>query len=109
MALCWRQLLFTVLLLFCVLVDEAHFREAVVQDEPAVSGGGDGEPVPVIDCAGLCGVRCSRHSRPNRCMRACGTCCFRCKCVPPGTSGNRDICGACYTDMTTHGNRTKCP
>ncbi|CAL9041667.1 gibberellin-regulated protein 3-like [Musa acuminata AAA Group] len=109
MAMRWRQLLYTVLL-FCVLVDQAHLRKAVVEDEPPVSGGGDGKPpVPVIDCAGLCGVRCSRHSRPNLCKRACGTCCFRCKCVPPGTSGNREMCGACYTNMTTHGNRTKCP
>ncbi|KAK6924891.1 Gibberellin regulated protein [Dillenia turbinata] len=62
-----------------------------------------------IDCDGLCKQRCSAHSRPNRCARACGTCCVRCKCVPPGTSGNREVCGKCYTDMTTHGNRTKCP
>ncbi|KAJ4712267.1 Gibberellin-regulated family protein [Melia azedarach] len=62
-----------------------------------------------IDCGGLCKQRCSVHSRPNLCNRACGTCCVRCKCVPPGTSGNRDLCGSCYTDMTTHGNRTKCP
>ncbi|GMP58085.1 hypothetical protein CsSME_00021887 [Camellia sinensis var. sinensis] len=51
------------------------------------------------DCGGL----------PNVCNRACGTCCVRCKCVPPGTSGNREMCGSCYTDMTTHGNKTKCP
>ncbi|KAF7838373.1 snakin-2-like [Senna tora] len=62
-----------------------------------------------IDCGGLCSDRCSAHSRPNLCKRACGTCCVRCKCVPPGTSGNREICGTCYTDMTTHGNKTKCP
>ncbi|KAK2355701.1 hypothetical protein P8452_75712 [Trifolium repens] len=62
-----------------------------------------------VDCGGLCGSRCSVHSRPNLCKRACGTCCVRCKCVPPGTSGNREFCGACYTDMTTHGNKTKCP
>ncbi|XP_031250899.1 snakin-2-like [Pistacia vera] len=62
-----------------------------------------------IDCGGLCKQRCSVHSRPNLCNRACGTCCLRCKCVPPGTSGNREVCGTCYTDMTTHGNRTKCP
>ncbi|KAE9460450.1 hypothetical protein C3L33_07672, partial [Rhododendron williamsianum] len=61
------------------------------------------------DCGGLCKERCSLHSRPNVCSRACGTCCVRCKCVPPGTSGNREICGKCYTDMTTHGNKTKCP
>ena len=62
-----------------------------------------------IDCGGLCKDRCSLHSRPNVCVRACGTCCVRCKCVPPGTSGNRELCGKCYTDMTTHGNKTKCP
>ncbi|XP_052175988.1 gibberellin-regulated protein 11-like [Diospyros lotus] len=62
-----------------------------------------------IDCGGLCKQRCSLHSRPNVCRRACGTCCLRCKCVPPGTSGNQEACGTCYTGMTTHGNRTKCP
>ncbi|KDO69779.1 hypothetical protein CISIN_1g035431mg [Citrus sinensis] len=62
-----------------------------------------------LDCGGLCKQRCSLHSRPNLCNRACGTCCVRCKCVPPGTAGNRELCGSCYTDMTTHGNRTKCP
>ncbi|OIW17715.1 hypothetical protein TanjilG_29065, partial [Lupinus angustifolius] len=61
------------------------------------------------DCGGLCKSRCSVHSRPNLCKRACGACCVRCKCVPPGTSGNRELCGTCYTDMTTHGNKTKCP
>ncbi|KAF9623751.1 hypothetical protein IFM89_005258, partial [Coptis chinensis] len=33
----------------------------------------------------------------------------RCKCVPPGTFGNKEMCGKCYTEMTTHGNRPKCP
>ncbi|WOH08330.1 hypothetical protein DCAR_0727768 [Daucus carota subsp. sativus] len=63
----------------------------------------------VADCQGLCKVRCGAHSRPNVCTRACGTCCARCKCVPPGTYGNRQACGKCYTEMTTHGNRPKCP
>ncbi|KAI3464045.1 hypothetical protein Pfo_020708 [Paulownia fortunei] len=62
-----------------------------------------------IDCGGLCKHRCTLHSRQNLCLRACGTCCVRCKCVPPGTFGNRELCGKCYTDMTTHGNKTKCP
>nr|GMD24261.1 gibberellin-regulated protein 3-like [Ipomoea batatas]GMD27629.1 gibberellin-regulated protein 3-like [Ipomoea batatas]GMD28886.1 gibberellin-regulated protein 3-like [Ipomoea batatas] len=65
--------------------------------------------LPFVDCGGLCKNRCSVHSRPNVCTRACGTCCVRCKCVPPGTSGNREACGKCYTDMTTHGNKLKCP
>jgi hypothetical protein len=25
------------------------------------------------------------------------------------TAGNRETCGKCYTDWTTHGNKTKCP
>ncbi|XP_021905263.1 gibberellin-regulated protein 14 [Carica papaya] len=69
-------------------------------------------PPPVrtrLDCFPLCGQRCKLHSRKNLCVRACVTCCSRCKCVPPGTYGNREVCGKCYTDMTTHGNRIKCP
>ncbi|XP_004304585.1 PREDICTED: gibberellin-regulated protein 14-like [Fragaria vesca subsp. vesca] len=70
-------------------------------------------PLPPVkskkDCIPLCEQRCSLHSRKRTCMRACMTCCDRCKCVPPGTSGNRERCGKCYTDMTTHGNRSKCP
>ncbi|KAL5725278.1 Gibberellin-regulated protein 14 [Ranunculus cassubicifolius] len=62
-----------------------------------------------INCGRLCAVRCSRHSRPNVCTRACGTCCARCNCVPPGTSGHRLVCGTCYANMKTHGGRLKCP
>ncbi|XVF73906.1 hypothetical protein PTKIN_Ptkin13bG0018400 [Pterospermum kingtungense] len=61
-----------------------------------------------IDCDGACDVRCKLSSRPNLCKRACGTCCARCNCVPPGTSGNYDEC-PCYRDMTTHGGKHKCP
>ncbi|KAF3322950.1 snakin-2-like protein [Carex littledalei] len=61
------------------------------------------------ECIGACEERCSLHSRKNVCKRACNTCCSVCKCVPGGTYGNRETCGTCYTDWTTHGNRTKCP
>ncbi|KAK4272073.1 hypothetical protein QN277_020673 [Acacia crassicarpa] len=61
------------------------------------------------DCVPLCGYRCKEHSRKSVCIRACTTCCERCKCVPPGTYGNREVCGKCYTDMLTHGDRPKCP
>ncbi|XP_028771233.1 gibberellin-regulated protein 14 [Neltuma alba] len=61
------------------------------------------------DCVPLCENRCQLHSRKRVCIRACSTCCERCKCVPPGTYGNREVCGKCYTDMVTHGNRYKCP
>ncbi|XP_038899682.1 gibberellin-regulated protein 1-like isoform X1 [Benincasa hispida] len=61
-----------------------------------------------IDCGGACASRCKLSSRPNLCKRACGTCCARCSCVPPGTSGGYDAC-PCYASMTTHGGRRKCP
>ncbi|EXC00984.1 hypothetical protein L484_016050 [Morus notabilis] len=60
------------------------------------------------DCGGACDTRCALSSRPKLCKRACGTCCARCDCVPPGTSGNYDAC-PCYANMTTHGGRRKCP
>ncbi|XP_044481205.1 snakin-2-like [Mangifera indica] len=84
-------------------------NEDVTHVEQLVVRGANRRLMQDIDCGGLCKQRCSVHSRPNLCNRACGTCCLRCKCVPPGTSGNRELCGTCYTDMTTHGNKTKCP
>ncbi|KAI8533117.1 hypothetical protein RHMOL_Rhmol11G0271100 [Rhododendron molle] len=61
-----------------------------------------------MNCKGACATRCSLSSRPNLCNRACGTCCSRCQCVPPGTSGNYDAC-PCYATMTTRNNQRKCP
>ncbi|CAH9123128.1 unnamed protein product [Cuscuta epithymum] len=66
-------------------------------------------PRNMAECGPPCLERCKLHSRPNVCQRACTTCCVRCKCVPPGQSGNKEMCGSCYTSMTTHGGRTKCP
>ena len=60
------------------------------------------------DCDDACDARCQLSSRPHLCKRACGTCCARCDCVPPGTSGNYDAC-PCYANMTTHGGKHKCP
>ncbi|GJM88675.1 hypothetical protein PR202_ga04766 [Eleusine coracana subsp. coracana] len=61
-----------------------------------------------IDCGASCSYRCSKSGRPNRCLRACNTCCQRCGCVPPGTSGNENVC-PCYAKMTTKNGRHKCP
>ncbi|KAI3960243.1 hypothetical protein MKW98_016967 [Papaver atlanticum] len=61
-----------------------------------------------INCPPACNYRCSKSSRHKMCIRACNTCCQRCNCVPPGTSGNADVC-PCYAKMTTHGGRLKCP
>ncbi|KAL9172769.1 hypothetical protein ABFS82_03G069500 [Erythranthe guttata] len=61
-----------------------------------------------IDCGAECSRRCSLSSRPNLCHRACGTCCARCNCVPPGTAGNDEVC-PCWANQTTHGGQKKCP
>ncbi|WOG97667.1 hypothetical protein DCAR_0417008 [Daucus carota subsp. sativus] len=61
------------------------------------------------ECYPPCVIRCKLHSRKNVCLRACVTCCDRCKCVPPGQYGNKEKCGKCYANMTTRGGRPKCP
>ncbi|XVF63689.1 hypothetical protein PTKIN_Ptkin09bG0107100 [Pterospermum kingtungense] len=65
-------------------------------------------PPKKIDCGGACAARCRLSSRQHLCKRACGTCCARCNCVPPGTAGNQEMC-PCYASLTTHGGRRKCP
>jgi len=60
------------------------------------------------DCKAACAARCRLSSRPRLCQRACGTCCKRCNCVPPGTSGNQEAC-PCYASLTTRGGKRKCP
>ncbi|XP_030449574.1 snakin-2-like [Syzygium oleosum] len=102
-----RLLLLVAFLLVCTIqvssdIDLENSHAQIVK-------GANRRLLQTMDCGGLCKERCSLHSRPNVCTRACGTCCYRCKCVPPGTSGNREVCGKCYTDMTTHNNQTKCP
>ncbi|KAK2404224.1 gibberellin-regulated protein [Trifolium repens] len=61
-----------------------------------------------IDCNGKCNYRCSKTSRKKICLRACTDCCKKCNCVPPGTSGNTNMC-PCYASLTTHGGKLKCP
>ncbi|WVZ10201.1 hypothetical protein V8G54_014731 [Vigna mungo] len=106
-------ILLGILLLVCVAKVSSDVKtekeEVGFPDDPLTVRDGNRRLMQEIDCGGLCKTRCGAHSRPNLCHRACGTCCVRCKCVPPGTSGNRELCGTCYTDMTTHANKTKCP
>ncbi|CAO2835284.1 unnamed protein product [Amaranthus hypochondriacus] len=61
-----------------------------------------------VDCRRRCHYRCSVASRYRTCLRDCSTCCQRCNCVPPGTSGNANTC-PCWADMTTKNGRKKCP
>ncbi|KAF3446777.1 hypothetical protein FNV43_RR11957 [Rhamnella rubrinervis] len=89
-------------------IDEMVIRTNIESPAPETIIGGAPLPPLTIDCDGDCEARCKLSSRPRLCKRACGTCCARCGCVPPGTSGNYDAC-PCYANMTTHGGRHKCP
>ncbi|KAL8459150.1 hypothetical protein ACS0TY_035728 [Phlomoides rotata] len=96
-----------VALLFFSLLLLHHFVQANDQELKDIDRGG----IPFVaktDCGVACTARCQLSSRPNLCKRACGTCCNRCNCVPPGTSGNQELC-PCYYTMTTRGGRRKCP
>ncbi|XP_043716951.1 snakin-2-like [Telopea speciosissima] len=86
------------LLLFSILVLKVAETEQTLGSTDATK----------IDCGAACAARCRLSSRPRLCKRACGTCCGKCNCVPPGTSGNQEVC-PCYANMTTHGNKHKCP
>ncbi|VVA09880.1 PREDICTED: gibberellin-regulated [Prunus dulcis] len=60
------------------------------------------------DCGVACEGRCKLSSRPRLCKRACGSCCDKCSCVPPGTAGNYEAC-PCYASLTTRNQTRKCP
>eukprot|EP01018_Ginkgo_biloba_P038628 Gb_34858 [translate_table: standard] len=54
------------------------------------------------NCKATCSMKCQEASFNDRCIRACGTCCAKCNCVPPGITGNKEVC-PCYANMKTHG------
>uniref|UniRef100_A0A1D1XY22 Snakin-2 n=1 Tax=Anthurium amnicola TaxID=1678845 RepID=A0A1D1XY22_9ARAE len=93
----------------CILLLMALLAAQTAESRPAAVDARNGRSLlATIDCSSACATRCQLSSRPNLCMRACGTCCHRCNCVPPGTSGNKEVC-PCYARMTTHGGKPKCP
>ncbi|KAK9713749.1 hypothetical protein RND81_06G049100 [Saponaria officinalis] len=92
------------LAIFClVLSHELEVSFALPEPKAPIAFGG-----AQIDCKARCDERCNVASRYRRCFRACTTCCERCNCVPPGTSGNANVC-PCWANMTTSGGRKKCP
>ncbi|KAL6651811.1 hypothetical protein ACP70R_010736 [Stipagrostis hirtigluma subsp. patula] len=96
------------LLLLLVLGAAAEANTAADPNENQVFGSPAPSPMNPIDCGSACAARCALASRQKLCVRACGTCCARCNCVPPGTAGNLDQC-PCYAAVITHGGRRKCP
>ncbi|KAG5018221.1 hypothetical protein AAZX31_06G022800 [Glycine max] len=95
------------LLVASLLVSFVLFH-LVDADDQSAHAQTQGSLVQHIDCNAACAARCRLASRQRMCHRACGTCCRRCNCVPPGTSGNQEVC-PCYASLTTHGGRRKCP
>ncbi|XP_062181255.1 cypmaclein-like [Phragmites australis] len=69
---------------------------------------GQAQAIGEYIAGGGCSYRCSKSGRPKMCLRACNTCCQRCGCVPPGTSGNENVC-PCYANMITKNGKHKCP
>lgn len=59
------------------------------------------------ECPSECKRRCSK-TRKTACMDFCQYCCKKCLCVPPGTSGNKDVC-PCYNNWKTKEGGPKCP
>ncbi|CAN6563324.1 unnamed protein product [Malus baccata var. baccata] len=96
------SMLVSFMLLQCFTEAADHQYETM-----GVNGAPSPKP-PTIDCGVACEGRCKLSSRPRLCKRACGSCCDKCSCVPPGTSGNYESC-PCYFNLKTHNQTRKCP
>ncbi|CDP12304.1 unnamed protein product [Coffea canephora] len=62
------------------------------------------------ECGSQCKRRCqkTRASLNQPCQLFCNKCCAKCLCVPPGYSGNKQVC-ACYNNWKTKKGGPKCP
>ncbi|KAH6793550.1 Gibberellin-regulated family protein [Perilla frutescens var. hirtella] len=59
-------------------------------------------------CGKNCKARCAQAGVLDRCLKYCGICCAKCKCVPSGTYGNKHQC-PCYRDLRNSKGNPKCP
>ncbi|XP_020423683.1 gibberellin-regulated protein 11 [Prunus persica] len=108
MALSSRLTLMMASLVFSFLVLQ-YLTEAAHQSHMMNNNGAPSPlPPPTLDCGVACEGRCKLSSRPRLCKRACGSCCDKCSCVPPGTAGNYEAC-PCYASLTTRNQTRKCP
>ncbi|XP_039131982.1 gibberellin-regulated protein 12-like [Dioscorea cayenensis subsp. rotundata] len=60
------------------------------------------------ECPGACKFRCSKTQYKKPCLFFCQKCCFKCKCVPPGTYAHKEVC-PCYNNWKTKSGGPKCP
>ncbi|KAI4337027.1 hypothetical protein L6164_015488 [Bauhinia variegata] len=87
------KLVFATVLLVCLVLGSSMF-EATMAAPPF--------------CNSKCKARCSKAGMQDRCLRFCGICCDKCKCVPSGTYGNKHEC-PCYRDLKNGKGKPKCP
>ncbi|KAB1209950.1 Snakin-1 [Morella rubra] len=85
---------FSTFLLVCLVLSASFF-------EATMAGSS-------FDCDSKCKVRCSKAGVKDRCLKYCGICCEKCKCVPSGTYGNKHEC-PCYKDYKNSKGKAKCP
>eukprot|EP01018_Ginkgo_biloba_P038659 Gb_04075 [translate_table: standard] len=62
----------------------------------------------IEECPSACAYRCSKTSHRKPCMFFCQKCCSKCRCVPPGTYGHKEVC-PCYNNWKTKEGGPKCP
>ncbi|XP_042381773.1 gibberellin-regulated protein 12-like isoform X3 [Zingiber officinale] len=43
------------------------------------------------ECPGACQYRCSKTAYKKPCLFFCQQCCFKCRCVPPGTYAHKEV------------------
>ncbi|KAG6522953.1 gibberellin-regulated protein 12-like isoform X2 [Zingiber officinale] len=60
------------------------------------------------ECPGACQFRCSKTAYKKPCLLFCQKCCYKCKCVPPGTYARKEAC-PCYNNWKTKRGGPKCP
>ncbi|XP_004499015.1 peamaclein-like [Cicer arietinum] len=85
---------FATLLLVCLILSSSMFEISLAGYEGF--------------CSPKCAMRCSKAGMRDRCLKFCGICCSKCKCVPSGTYGNKHEC-PCYRDMKNSKGKPKCP
>ncbi|KAG0491499.1 hypothetical protein HPP92_004897 [Vanilla planifolia] len=60
------------------------------------------------ECPGACQFRCSKTAYRKPCLYFCQECCYKCRCVPPGTYAHKEVC-PCYNSWKTKRGGPKCP
>uniref|UniRef100_A0A1D1XE09 Protein GAST1 n=1 Tax=Anthurium amnicola TaxID=1678845 RepID=A0A1D1XE09_9ARAE len=109
-----RSALAPLLLLLIFLFGEAASTEVMLQEEFGMSLATGSKHkhrhsgFAAAECPGACNYRCSKTAYKKPCLFFCQKCCFKCRCVPPGTYAHKEAC-PCYSNWKTKRGGPKCP